>query len=63
VIGVRTAFRRSEDHGLSLMLSNACQELVTEPSATATISRIAERIVSVLAAGESPAPQGGSLLP
>jgi nucleoside 2-deoxyribosyltransferase len=63
VIGVRTDFRGSEDGGVNLMLSNACQELVTEPSTTATISRLAERIVRVLAAGESPAPQGGSLLP
>ena len=57
VIGVRTDFRGSEDHGLNLMLSNACSDLVTEPSTTATPERLAERIVSVLAAGESLAPQ------
>jgi len=53
VIGVRTDFRGSEDHGLNLMLSNACSDLVAEPSTTATIERLAERIVSVLSAGES----------
>ena len=66
VIGVRTDFRGGEDHGVNLMLSNACSDLVTEPSTTATPGRLAERIVSVLAAGESLAPQRtseGSLLP
>jgi hypothetical protein len=32
------------------MLSNACSDLVTEPSTTATVERLAERIVSVLTA-------------
>jgi nucleoside 2-deoxyribosyltransferase len=63
VIGVRTDFRGSKDHGLNLMLSNGCSDLVAEPSPTATPERLAERIVSVLAVGESLAPQGGSLLP
>ena len=66
VIGVRTDFRGSEDHGLNLMLSNACSDLVTEPSTTATVERLAERIVGVLTAGESLSPQrtgGDSLLP
>jgi nucleoside 2-deoxyribosyltransferase len=63
VIGVRTDFRGGEDHGLNLMLSNACSDLVTEPSTTATPGRLAERIVSVLAADESLSPPGGSLLP
>jgi nucleoside 2-deoxyribosyltransferase len=63
VIGVRTDFRSSKDHGLNLMLSNGCSDLVTEPSTTATPERIAERIVSILAAEESLVPQAGSLLP
>jgi nucleoside 2-deoxyribosyltransferase len=66
VIGVRTDFRGSEDHGLNLMLSNACSDLVTEPSTTATVERLAERIVGVLTAGKSDSPQrasGDSLLP
>ena len=63
VIGVRTDFRGSKDHGLNLMLSNGCSDLVVEPSTTATPERLAERIVSVLTAGETLAPQGGSLLP
>jgi nucleoside 2-deoxyribosyltransferase len=65
VIGVRTDFRGSEDHGLNLMLSNACSDLVTEPSTSASLGRLAERIVKVLAAGESLAPRRtteGSLL-
>ena len=66
VIGVRTDFRGSADHAVNLMLSNACSDLVMEPSTTATPGRLAERIVSVLAAGESLAPHGtseDSLLP
>ena len=63
VIGVRTDFRSSKDHGLNLMLANGCSDLVVEPSTTATPERLAERIVSVLTAGESLAPQGESLLP
>ena len=66
VIGVRTDFRGSKDHGLNLMLSNACSDLVMEPSTTTTPGLLAERIVSVLTAGESLAPQRpgeGSLLP
>jgi nucleoside 2-deoxyribosyltransferase len=51
VIGVRTDFRGSEGHGLNLMLSNACSELVTEPSTTTSFGRLAERIVKVLMAG------------
>ncbi|MEI8371992.1 MAG: nucleoside 2-deoxyribosyltransferase [Planctomycetota bacterium] len=45
VIGVRTDFRGSEDHGVNLMLFNACSDLVTEPSTTSTIERIAEKIL------------------
>jgi nucleoside 2-deoxyribosyltransferase len=56
VIGVRTDFRGSEDHGVNLMLSNACSDLVREPSTTATIERLAEKIVKVLMAGEPPPP-------
>jgi nucleoside 2-deoxyribosyltransferase len=63
VIGVRTDFRSIKDHGLNLMLANGCSDLVVEPSTTATPERLAERIVSVLAAGESLAPPEGSLLP
>jgi nucleoside 2-deoxyribosyltransferase len=66
VIGVRTDFRGNEDHGVNLMLSNACSDLVAEPSTTATLGRVAERIVETLAAGKSPAPQPaseGSFLP
>jgi nucleoside 2-deoxyribosyltransferase len=63
VIGVRTDFRGSKDHGLNLMLSNGCSDLVAEPSTTSTIDRLAARIVSVLVAGESLTLQGGSLLP
>ena len=61
VIGVRTDFRGSEDHGLNLMLSNACSDLVTEPSTTGTVERLAERIVGVLMAGDSRS-SGDSLL-
>jgi nucleoside 2-deoxyribosyltransferase len=57
MIGVRTDFRGSEDHGLNLMLSKACSDLVMEPSTTATVERLAERIVGVLMA-ESLSPQG-----
>ncbi len=63
VIGVRTDFRGGGDHAVNLMLSNACSDLVMEPSTTATPGRLAERIAGVLAAGESLAPQGGSWLP
>jgi nucleoside 2-deoxyribosyltransferase len=66
VIGVRTDFRGSEDHGVNLMLSNACSDLVSEPSSTTTLNRLAESIVRVLTAGESLAPKrtsGGSLVP
>ena len=63
VIGVRTDFRGSKDHGLNLMLSNGCSDLVAEPSTTATPERLAERIVSVLKAGGSLGRQEGSLLP
>lgn len=47
VIGVRTDFRSSKNHGLNLMLLNGCSDLVTEPSTTATSERLAERIASV----------------
>ena len=57
VIGVRTDFRGSKDHGVNLMLSNACSDLVTEPSTTTTIERLAERTVKVLTTGESLPPQ------
>jgi nucleoside 2-deoxyribosyltransferase len=57
VIGVRTDFRGSEGHAVNLMLSNACSDLVMEPSTTTTIERLAERIVEILIAGESLAPQ------
>ena len=66
VIGVRTDFRGGEGQTVNLMLSNACSELLLEPSTTGTPSRLAERIVSVLAAGESLSPQSiseGFLLP
>jgi nucleoside 2-deoxyribosyltransferase len=53
VIGVRTDFRGSGDHAVNLMLSNACSDLVMEPSTAATPRRLAERIVGVLAADES----------
>jgi nucleoside 2-deoxyribosyltransferase len=58
VVGVRTDLRGGKDRRLNLMLSNACSDLVTEPSTTATPGRLAENIVTVLAAGESVAPQG-----
>ena len=66
VIGVRTDFRGGEDQGLNLMLSNACSDLVTEPSVNATLGRLAERIVNVLTVGESVVPRrtrGDVLLP
>jgi nucleoside 2-deoxyribosyltransferase len=66
VIGVRTDFRGSEDHRANLMLSNACSDLVTEPSTITTIERLAERIVQVLTAGKPLAPprtSEDSLLP
>ena len=66
VIGVRTDFRGSEDHRVNLMLSNACSDLVTEPSTITTIERLAERIVQVLTAGKPLAPprtSEDSLLP
>ena len=63
VVGVRTDFRGNKDHGLNLMLANGCSDLVAEPSTTATPERLAERIVSVLAAGGSLDRQEGSLLP
>jgi nucleoside 2-deoxyribosyltransferase len=65
VIGVRTDFRGSEDHGLNLMLSNACSELVTEPSTATSLERLAERIVRALMREEpvAPLPTDGSLLP
>ncbi len=59
VIGVRSDFRGGKDHGLNLMLSNACSDLVTEPSTTVTIDRLAARIVETLTAGEA----AGSQLP
>ncbi len=52
VIGVRTDFRGSEDHGVNLMLSNACSDLVMEPSTATSMARLAERIVRTLGAVE-----------
>ena len=63
VIGIRTDFRSSKDHGLNLMLLHGCSDLITEPSTTSTPERLAEKIVSVLAAGGSLDRQEGSLLP
>ena len=66
VIGVRTDFRDGEDQGVNLMLSNSCSDLIAEPSTTTTLGRLAERIVKVLAAGESLNPRrtrGDVLLP
>ena len=66
VIGVRTDFRGGDRHGLNLMLSNGCSELLTEPSTTATLVRLAERIARVLTADESLCSQQtdeGSFLP
>jgi nucleoside 2-deoxyribosyltransferase len=48
VIGVRTDFRGGEDFGLNLMLSNACSDLVAEPSIAATMGRLAERIAKLI---------------
>lgn len=66
VIGIRTDFRGSEGHGLNLMLSNACSELIVEPSTTTSLERLVERIVRALTASESvdpPRASKGSLLP
>lgn len=66
VVGVRTDFRGGEDQGLNLMLSNACSELVAEPSTTTSLTRLAERIASLLEASEPITPQQAneqSLLP
>jgi nucleoside 2-deoxyribosyltransferase len=57
VIGVRTDFRDGEDNGVNLMLSNACSDLVMEPSTTTSVARLAERIAETLAAGKSLDPQ------
>ncbi len=53
MIGVTTDFRGSEDHGLNLMLSNACSALVTEQSTTSSRGRRAEKIMKVVTAGKS----------
>lgn len=65
VIGVRTDFRGGEDQGLNLMLSNACAELVMEPSTVTSLGRLTERIVTALEADQavSAQPTDGSLLP
>ena len=66
VIGIRTDFRGGDGQTVNLMLSNACSDLLLEPSTTGTPARLAERIVHVLTAGESLSPQHiseGSLLP
>jgi len=48
VVGIRTDFRDGEDQGLNLMLSNACSELIVEPSTATSLERLAERIVRAL---------------
>jgi len=53
IIGIRTDFRGSEDHGLNLMLSNACSDLVVEPSTATTLGQLAERIVGLVRVGET----------
>jgi nucleoside 2-deoxyribosyltransferase len=50
VIGIRTDFRGGEHQGLNLMLSNACCDLIVEPSTTTTLTCLADRIVKVLTA-------------
>ena len=57
IIGIRTDFRGSEDRGLNLMLSNACDELIlaTEDSVATVAARVAEFIERALA----PTPEAG----
>jgi len=50
VVGIRTDFRASEDGGVNLMLSNACCTLVTQPSTTTSLPRLAAEIAKALAA-------------
>ena len=54
VIGVRTDFRGSEDHGLNLMITNICTHLVTAPSTATTLDQLADRIIKVLIDGTAP---------
>ena len=54
VIGIRTDFRGGEDKGLNLMLSNACCDLIVEPSTTTTLTCLADRMVKALAADAMP---------
>jgi nucleoside 2-deoxyribosyltransferase len=54
VVGVRTDFRGSEDHGLNLMVANICTHLLTAPSTSTTLGQLAEKIVTVLMDGAAP---------
>jgi nucleoside 2-deoxyribosyltransferase len=51
VIGVRTDFRGSQEHGLNLMVARICDHLITDPSTTTTLDRLAGSIVKVLMDG------------
>jgi hypothetical protein len=53
IVGIRTDFRGSEDHGLNRMLSNACSDVVLEPSTATTLGQLAERIVALVWVGET----------
>lgn len=48
VIGVRTDFRGSQDHGLNLMVSGICSQLLIEPSPSASLQVLASRIVQAV---------------
>lgn len=66
VIGLRTDFRSGQDLGLNLMLSNACREVIVEPSTSTPLERLAVRIAQALGVkngGDSPPASEPSLLP
>lgn len=56
VVGVRTDFRGSEDHGVNLMVANACSHVVVRSSAEVRLESLAAEIVSWIDAGQAGRP-------
>lgn len=50
VIGIRTDYRESQDRGLNLMLSNACDELLREMSFSEDLGQLVRDLVGKIVA-------------
>jgi len=48
IVGVRTDFRASEEHGLNLMVARSCSRLVSRSSVTTTLDRLAASVANHL---------------